>query len=73
MDTNYNVKGDALPAEIYYEGYIIRYYQEETSCYFIGFYVNSIWFPSIERAKAYIDRMQAKTSDDTSTSKEYGD
>ena len=40
-----------------YKGYEIKIFQIEDEECFIGCYVKTIWFPDLERAKDFIDRM----------------
>ena len=40
-----------------YKGIEIRIVQKEDEEYFAGCYVRTIWFPDIDKAKDFIDRM----------------
>jgi len=42
-----------------YKGREIKIVQRENEEYFLGCYVNTIWFPDLEKAKYFIDRMSA--------------
>ena len=42
-----------------YKGREIKIVQKENEEYFPGCYVNTIWFPDLERARNFIDRMTA--------------
>jgi len=42
-----------------YKGYEIRNVQTENDEYFLGCYVNTVWFPDLDRARNFIDRMTA--------------
>ena len=40
-----------------YKGRDIKIVTEEDEEYFIGCYVSTIWFPDLDKAKDFIDRM----------------
>ena len=40
-----------------YKGFEIKIVQKEDEEYFPGCYVKTIWFPDIDKAKDFVDRM----------------
>jgi hypothetical protein len=40
-----------------YKGYEIKIVREEDGEYFPGCYVKTIWFPDIDKAKVFVDRI----------------
>ena len=42
-----------------YKGRVITIIKEENEEFFLGYYVQTVWFPSLEKAKYFIDRLTA--------------
>jgi hypothetical protein len=40
-----------------YKGYEIKIFEKDDEEYFSGCYVKTIWFPTVEKAKEFIDRL----------------